>query len=933
MVNNMDHGLPKFSLLGYDDWKIMMEAHLYALHDSIFKTLDPITFSKIKHFKTAMEIWQGLGKLSKMKIVGANVHFQKLEAKCSSPAFYQTYLEMIAAQELSEFLHLEIGFKYEEEVLDSYKNGKVTTVQSKKNPQRTISVIKSTVGGTKVKISQKKLKKKLHLPNSGIEIGKLSSKNLDWKTIGISRRIPSGPTKKTDLKNDYKLVLELVIACLECGSGGHADDITQERAFIINALITRTKVNWAKHFFNSVSKHLGKPKQKYLCQGLYFGYILESLGVASESKKYDARYWLYYLSSKGENRASSAAEDEGSSNNVLILYYDWRAWKVGNSADQLHECDQQLKNENIIKRCLGLPINYCCEQILDDEWVWQKTYEDLHLEYLATSPTSEFESDDEDPAVYKPILSKPTEDHTVLTTEAQADMETTAEDFQVFPETSPAFETVLPEAVQENAASPLQEQNQETSKEELQQFLQSQVQEILTTPFEVQRSFEEAEEGAQIARLEASEPPVAIFEQQAEDEVRDSLSREISNYGNEEIEEESVKTLKVDEEEAEQGDDAESLSLQLFHRVPSSNQVNFHFHSSSATTLPDEIPETWTRKVQGLIEFVLKSQHASFMQEIEQMETRHNQMVEKSEEKYCSNLYEISKSVDKTLEIISLLKAVGTIPSHFTNDSQTEERYNNLKCIQEECGVMQGIEQILEPGAETLEIDHEVQSASDQYTNMARVEALATTIVNGRDAMAPEPAGSAEVKALLVELEQICVGEDAQETIQNPTYIDPNSEIEQSCVAHKLSPRQIWKAHSNDQTTIGPILQSFKVDGQHYEIRSYEEAETSNLREDPNDFQDVQNRRSKKAGKRGTAPRTIKTRSYDPNLEVGTVSEITRYWPSRKSTTMEKIVTTKSYSGHFWYVGPVGPIGADGKRPKKIMPRNLALDQHPGFII
>ncbi|VFQ87852.1 unnamed protein product, partial [Cuscuta campestris] len=117
MVNNMDHGLPKFSLLGYDDWKIMMEAHLYALHDcmwmvledgplkiqmenlernpatpdvvqyipkpkekwddrdckkhnldnvakaAIFKTLDPITFSKIKHLKTAMEVWQGLGKL------------------------------------------------------------------------------------------------------------------------------------------------------------------------------------------------------------------------------------------------------------------------------------------------------------------------------------------------------------------------------------------------------------------------------------------------------------------------------------------------------------------------------------------------------------------------------------------------------------------------------------------------------------------------------------------------------------------------------------------------------------------------------------------------------------------------------------------------------------------------------------------------------
>ncbi|VFQ66127.1 unnamed protein product [Cuscuta campestris] len=248
------------------------------------------------------------------------------------------------------------------------------------------------------------------------------------------------------------------------------------------------------------------------------------------------------------------------------------------------------------------------------------------------------------------------------------------------------------------------------------------------------------------------------------------------------------------------------------------------------------------------------------------------------------------------------------------------------------------------------------------------------------------------------------IWKDALENNQTPTNIDPNSEIEQSCEAHKLSPKTDLEgtqyeeefpplskesltattddfpaqkfnsdAHTlsfekemdgtlspsingddetisdpslskiffppvtniagNDQTTIGPILHSFEVDGQHYEIRSYEEAETSNLREEPNDFQDVQNKRNRKAGKRGTAPRTIKTRSYDPNLEVGTVSEITRYWPSRKSTTMEKIVTTKSYSRPFWYVGPVGPIGADGKRPKKIMPRNLALDQHPGFII
>ncbi|VFQ73749.1 unnamed protein product [Cuscuta campestris] len=544
--------------------------------------------------------------------------------------------------------------------------------------------------------------------------------HLNFKTLNKLSKEGLVEAKKADLKNDYKLVLELVIACLECGSGGHADDITQERAFIINALITRTK-------------------------------------------KYDARYWLYYLSSKGENRASSTAEDEGSSDNVLIvslkksskrklvvspspsveapqnlalvnlddeeevpahgelqkkkkrrisssstsgntnrddlvekepleeasahnqspqrldeeipqnqsfpspplqaqtgdevsqfmqLYYDWRAWKVGNSADQLIEWNQQLKNEKVIKRCLGLPIKHCCEQILDDDWVWQKTYGDLHLEYLATSPSSEFEGDDEDLAVYKPILSKPTEDQTVLTTEAQVDMEATVEDVRtrVYALRRTKLCSVFMTGF-DNAKPPRHIEAKEDSA------------------VEVQRSFAEAEGEVQIARLEATETPVAIFEQPVEDEDRDSLSRDISNFVNEETKEESMKSLKIDEEEAEQGD-AESLPLQLFHRVPSSKQViNFHFHSSSTSTPPDEIPETWTRKVQGLIESALESQHASFRQEIQQMEARHNKLMEKSEEKYCSNLNEISKSVDKTLEIISLLsKSVSNTMEAYASD-------------------------------------------------------------------------------------------------------------------------------------------------------------------------------------------------------------------------------------------------------------------------
>ncbi|VFQ98073.1 unnamed protein product [Cuscuta campestris] len=626
-----------------------------------------------------------------------------------------------------------------------------------------------------------------------------------------------GPAKKADLNNDYKLVLELVIACLECGSGGHADDITQERAFIINALITKSKVNWAAHFFTSISKHMGKPNQKYLCQGLYIGHILESMGAASKGKKYDARYWLYYLSSKGENRiGTSATAKESSSDNVPIinlkkttkrkhvvspspsveapqnlalvnleeveevsvqgelqrkkrrkitspstsgnvipnelkekepveensahnqspqqleeqvhqvhnlpisspqpqtddadnqfwqLYYDWRAWKIGNSTEQLLGWDQQLKNKKIIKKCLGLPVNYSCEQILDDDWVWQRNHEDLHLEHLAATPVSEFEVDDEDPSVYKPIFSKAIEDQMILTSEAQADLEATAEDFPILPETSPGFETVLPEADQENAASTPQEQNQEASEEELQQLLKSQVLEILTTPceisnttkteipeklaenlemskpsetnevqeeqaVEIQRNSAEAGKEVQMAELEASETPIAVFEEQNEAEERDSLSRDISNFILDEAEEESERTLRIDDEEDVQ-EDAESLPMQLFQKTPSSHQVtNFDFHSSSTPTLPDEVSEIWTKKIQGLIESALASQHASFRQEIEQMEARYNKLMEKSEETHCSNLKEISKSVNKTLEIISLLSnSVSDTMETYASDS------------------------------------------------------------------------------------------------------------------------------------------------------------------------------------------------------------------------------------------------------------------------
>ncbi|VFQ95848.1 unnamed protein product, partial [Cuscuta campestris] len=682
----------------------------------------------------------------KMKIVGANIHFQKLEAKCSSPTFYQSYMEMIAAQELSEFLHMEIRFKYENEVLEFYKNGKVKTVKSKKDPQRTIQVINSTVGGTKVKLSQKKLGEKLHFPNSGVEIGRLPAKNLDWSIIGISGQNPSGPAKKTHLNKDYKLVLELVIACLECGSGGHADDITQERAFIINALITKSKVNWAAHFFNSISKHLGKPNQKYLCQGLYIGHILESLGAASEGKKYEARYWLYYLSSKGENRAgASTTAEESSSYNVLIMSLNKsvkrnqvvspspsaeapqnlapinleeeeefsyqgelqrkKKRKITSPSTSGHVNPDELKEKEPTEETSAH--NWSSQQLEEEiPQSLERNYEDLHLEHLVTSPISEFEVDDEDPAVYKPVLSKTTEDQVVLTSEAHANLETTTKDFQIFLETSSALETVPPEA----AVSTPQKQNQEGSNEEFQQLLHSEALEILTNPteteipekstenlemsktpetneaqeeqaVEAQRSSAEAEKETQMAELEASKSPVAIFEGQNEAEERDSLSQDISNFTLGEAEEESERTLKINDEEDVQ-DDAESLPMQLFKRTLSSHQVtNFHFHSSSIPTLPDEVPEIWTKKVQGLIDSALASQHASFRQEIEHMEAKHNKLIEKSEETHCSNLKEISKSVDKTLEILSLLSnIVSNTMERYASDSYLQlKEANNIR--------------------------------------------------------------------------------------------------------------------------------------------------------------------------------------------------------------------------------------------------------------
>ncbi|VFQ64974.1 unnamed protein product [Cuscuta campestris] len=339
---------------------------------------------------------------------------------------------------------------------------------------------------------------KLRLPNSGIEIGKFPSKNLDWNIIGISGQIPSGPAKKADLNNDYKLILELVIACLECGSGGHGDDITQERAFIINALITKTKKKKKSDHGEFQRKKKRKINSPSTSGNVNPDELKEKEPAEETSAQNRSTQQLEEETPQVQSlpTPSSQPHTDDADSKFWQLYYNWRAWKVGNSAEQLLDWDQQLKNEDVIKKCLGIPVNHNCEDILNDYWVWQKNPEDLHMEYLANTPVSDCEADDEDTAVFKPVFSKVTEDQVALTS-----VEAAVEDFQTFPETSPAFETetspafqvtshasemVLTEVVQEKATSPPQEQNQETAaEEEIQQLIQSQVLETLTTPGEI----------------------------------------------------------------------------------------------------------------------------------------------------------------------------------------------------------------------------------------------------------------------------------------------------------------------------------------------------------------------------------------------------------------------------------------------------------------
>ncbi|VFQ67083.1 unnamed protein product [Cuscuta campestris] len=555
-------------------------------------------------------------------------------AKSSSPAFFKAFLEMIDAQGLSEFLNLEFHNKYEEDVLEFYTNGEIQTSQSKRDPIKSTQIIHSTVGDKEVKISQKKLRTKLHLSKSGIDIGKLSPKALNWSEIQISRKVPTGPTKKGDLKNDYKLLLELIIGCLECGSGGHAHDITHKRAFIIDVFISKTH-------------------------------------VATDGKKYEERYWLYYLSRKGESKASSVAEEEGSSNEVLAttLKKVSKTKQVASSSQNAEEpqnlelvvLDQEKVSDqgelHKKKKKISTPSESGnanpenSQQHQDTFQVHEGTHEQVQGQ-SPLSPSSQhltdermdsfikmyiewraWKVDDEDTTVFKPIFSNPAMDtqgghlEEEAEEEIQEDVEAAAEEIQTNPENSSAPETKQAENLQEDTAIPQTEE--ETQAEE------------------------------QIQAIEEAEVP--INEHHNEEVVRDPLSQDISDYRNEDLDEASVKMLRIGEEDVRAEKEADSLPLQCFHSPPPTNQVtNFNFHCSTSTpTLPDEMHEPWAKRVQGMIDSALESQRASFQEVLGRTEERHN-----------SNLQEIRNSLNKTLEIISQMSSsMSTMMMTYASDS------------------------------------------------------------------------------------------------------------------------------------------------------------------------------------------------------------------------------------------------------------------------
>ncbi|VFQ78656.1 unnamed protein product [Cuscuta campestris] len=476
-----------------------------------------------------------------------------------------------------------------------------------------VTSFETIYGDKEVKISQKKLRTKLHLPKSGIGIGKLSPKALNWSKIGISGKASTGPAKKGDLKSDYKLLLEL----------------------------------------------------KFLCQGLYIGYVLECLKVATDGKKYEERYWLYFLGNKDESKASSAAEEEGSSNEVLATTLK-KASKRKQVASSSQNADEPQSLELVVLD----------QEEASDQRELQKKKKKKKITTSSESGNANLEN------------SQQNQLHDTFQVH-----EETHEKIQSHGSPSPCWSCALMAKCSSLSYHEAELETQGNADEHQEHEVQKYVEETLMSTLseteveteveteqipemEAQRSPTEKGEDVEVANLEVSiETLVTINEKHIEEVVRDPLSQDISNYRDEEVEEESVKTLKIGEEDAENEEEAKSLPLQCFHNLPPTNQVtHFNLHNSTfRPILPDEMPELWAKKVEGLIDSALESQRASFQEVLEKTEERHNLMMESTEERHNSGLQEISNSLNKTLEIISQMSSsMSTIMMTYASDSHLQ---------------------------------------------------------------------------------------------------------------------------------------------------------------------------------------------------------------------------------------------------------------------
>ncbi|VFQ82880.1 unnamed protein product [Cuscuta campestris] len=622
---------------------------------AIFKTLDPITFSKIKHLKTAMEIWQGLGKLCegsedlrKQKI---EFLLEKFKGFKMLPGESFDMLDERFHKILNDLASLNDVLSPKEKNVRLLRSlptewyTKATAMEEGRNLENyTVQGLLDELRTYEHELKKKKeeqlqeawpLEVSVPVPKSG-EFKKMMK---DFEELNL---------KHSSLTEENKLLSEENLKLTE-GRKSQLNEITQ----------LKTENESLSEKVKSLNKELGTLKSKEAVDKLlettkHKG--REGLGFDSSSSKRKGKTTFIPPKPTAKPNKQKGKEKEKPTE---VSKKDMASLK-NISTNEVILTGKRIRNiyevmwDNVKEACL---ISKDKDEEVNKEDRMKPTefipFRSLPLKISQRNP-------DSDGAEPSGNFGQPSN----ILDISNGDNSGNGDPVPIHPET-PTTSVLQPEAELDQPVNPNQHNRRWLRDHPPQQIIgdiqsgvrtrsaQQNLEAMLA--LEVQRHSGKAEKESQMAEEEVSQTPIAIFEEPNEAEDSDSLSRYISNFALDEAEGESERTLKITDEEDVQ-EDAESLPLQLFQRTSSPHQVtNFHFHSSTIPTLSNEIPETWTKKVQGLIESALASQHASFRQEIELMEAKHTELIEKSEEKHSADLKEISKSVEKTLEIISLL--------------------------------------------------------------------------------------------------------------------------------------------------------------------------------------------------------------------------------------------------------------------------------------